>query len=152
MQKLLSREEYKNHLEEIKNISCRFCESDTQIIIKEFKYFKWIFNIAPYYKYHTMLIPDRHILKITDMTADEWQEWKTIHEHIKGKFKQEFGTNQLMVMVREFYGDTDKVEYYKPEHLHISYINDKIGDFEKLNLDLTAKDVDFKNFIKIINS
>lgn len=71
--KLLTREEYDSWVKTIK--TCTFCEwNKYQVVLKEFKYWVWIASIAPYWKYHTMIIPKRHFEKYSEINHKEAKE------------------------------------------------------------------------------
>ncbi len=79
MPKLLSRPQYDKWLKKLPKDYCTFCHYDEfQIILHEGYEWVWIANIAPYWYYHTMLIPKRHFTEFGDMTNSEAIEFKQI--------------------------------------------------------------------------
>ena len=51
---------------------CPFCDIyNKQIVLKETKGWQLIANIAPYWKYHTIIVPRRHIVDLPDITSND---------------------------------------------------------------------------------
>lgn len=79
---LLTRQQYDEWLKTVPEHDCTFCQwPKYQTLIKEFKYWVWINNKAPYWYYHTMFVPKRHFTKEADMTMDEMAELLHIKEY-----------------------------------------------------------------------
>ena len=66
---MLSREEYEKWYKKIPANECTFCNwQKYQIVLKEFDNWIWIACNAPYWRYHTMILPKRHFVKYSDMS------------------------------------------------------------------------------------
>lgn len=87
--KLLSREEYETWLKSMPKDYCAFCDwPKNQIVLREGRNWVWIANIAPYWRYHTMLITKRHIKEMTEMSLSEMGELAEMYNHIINKFRK----------------------------------------------------------------
>ena len=74
--KLMSRVEYDAWLKGLPDNFCPFCDwRNSQIVLYEGHTWVWVANIAPYWRYHTMFIPKRHITELTEVTVTEMGEF-----------------------------------------------------------------------------
>lgn len=72
---LITRSEYEEWLARIPAGSCPLCEWRTyQFVLHEAKHWIWIACRAPYWKYHTMLVPKRHFREMSDVSIVEMGE------------------------------------------------------------------------------
>ncbi len=81
MAKLLSRNQYYNQIKNQPKRKCPFC-LEKQIILYAGVGWNWIAASSPYMEYHTMLVSERHIVKMSDLTDMEWLELKRLHDKI----------------------------------------------------------------------
>lgn len=72
------------------NNACYFCgeEMKDQHHIKEYKYWALIANKFPFIDFAMLAIPKRHIEFLTDLTMDEWMEFKTLSDEVLGAWKK----------------------------------------------------------------
>jgi hypothetical protein len=72
---LITRAEYKVWLSQLGPKECPFCKwRQYQHLLYEGNYWLWVSCRAPYWKYHTMLIPKRHFRRLDQMTVVETGE------------------------------------------------------------------------------
>lgn len=87
MKKLLTRKQYEEDFTpSIPTGACTFCEwKKYQQVIKEFENWLWIANLAPYWNWHTMVVPKRHFVEFQDQTYKENAELLDVLQHAKRK-------------------------------------------------------------------
>lgn len=61
MSKPSPRTEYRKHIDALVG-GCAFCADQEDFVIKKYTHWDWVFAAFPYRKYHTMLVPSRHIV------------------------------------------------------------------------------------------
>lgn len=151
MKKLYSRAEYEEMVKGLPEGDCPFCHEDKQIVLGSSQYFFWVASLSPYWRYHTMFIPKRHIEDIAQMSTEEFEDFKELYLRVKdhilslklihtdGKPIDQF---ILMERIREE-GIPGGSTYHKPMHLHLHFVPDREG-VNRFNLDATAVDVDIE--------
>lgn len=114
---------------------CPLCCVEKQIILSESELWYWIASLSPYWEYHTMFIPKRHVEKFIDLSVEELIDLKNLykkaHQHVTSlqlKHKSGRSIDQFIFMLRVREKDIpDGSEYLKPNHLHIHYAPDEAG-------------------------
>ncbi|MFA6407793.1 MAG: HIT domain-containing protein [Candidatus Paceibacterota bacterium] len=124
IEKPLPRNKYKTHLKDL-NGGCAFCKKPSDLVIKEYKNWVWVFSAFPYKKYHTLLFSKRHIIKFSELDVKELGELKKILGEIEYYYREKkiicknskFG-DQIFFSWRSRYNDKIKksVSHF---HLHI---------------------------------
>src|SRR5680860_861547 len=84
---LLSRDDYYAHTQGKISKMCPFCH-ERQIVLHNGKEWTWIASIAPYVRYHTMLVPKRHVTKVSELTVSEWKEFNLLQKKISNENKK----------------------------------------------------------------
>lgn len=134
MSKLLSRKQYDKWLRKLPEGICTFCDfKKYQIILKEFDYWVWIANLAPYWYWHTMIVPKRHFVEFDEMTFRESGELPEVLAHTKAKFLQSKVTRNDGVRVEKFvYFWRLRINRFdpisgttRPNHFHLHLAPDK---------------------------
>lgn len=120
----LARTHYKKHREELGD-QCAFCTMSADLTIYSLEHWLWVFAAFPYGKYHTILIPKRHILNFSDLKPEEFLELKQMIAEVERRYRKSgvisssstFG-DQLFFSWRSRGESEDKksVAHY---HLHI---------------------------------
>jgi len=146
---LISREEYEEFVKSIPSGHCPLCKVNEQIYLGESEHWVWIANISPYWKYHTMLIPKKHVHYLSELNKDELYDFqqflKLVSKHLlKLGLKYDNGKkiNQFLTMFRESC-DNDDPSYYKTDHLHIHMVPDERG-VNRFKIDPEAINIDIK--------
>ncbi len=85
----MSREEYYSHLKCNDFGECAFCERDKwQVVLYKTHSWTWIASLSPYWKYHTMFVPTRHITDIDELTEEEFSQLKQIKKKALSQYKK----------------------------------------------------------------
>ena len=146
---MMNRKDYDLWLRELHPHVCTFCDPTKQIVIKEFDYWIWIANIAPYWKYHTMIVPKRHFEKFSDMTFLEAGELIKVIDYgekkmIDAKLKRDDGTliEKVVYFWRFRLDRFDPLSgTVRPSHFHCHLCFDKDRLWDPI-IDENAKDWD----------
>lgn len=149
MDRLMTRAEYDKYLKEIPSGACTFCDPKTQYILKEFNNWIWIANIAPYWRYHTMIIPRRHFEKFTDMTFIEAGELTSVVDYgekkiIDSRLLRKDGSlvEKVVYFWRHRVNNFDpQSKTYRPSHFHIHLSPDQDRLWDPI-VDASANQVD----------
>lgn len=82
---LLTRKQYdEQFVPSIPKGVCTFCKwKEYQKVIKEFEQWIWISNLAPYWRWHTMIFPKRHFEEFDEQTYKENAELLDVLSHVK---------------------------------------------------------------------
>ena len=132
--KLLSRKQYDKWVAELPKDKCTFCEwKKYNVVLKEFDYWIWVANIAPYWYWHTMFVPKRHFVEFNEQSFQEAAELLTVFDYAKKKFVD-------AKLKRKDGKDVEKFVYFwrhrlnrydpisgtvRPDHFHIHLAPDK---------------------------
>lgn len=129
-----SRKLYKS----AKDKDCGFCVGfPAEQLLKEYSSFNWVMAKSPYWSFkvptkkglktiatHTMLIPKRHIKKLSDLNREESYEFtqlygeiSDIYDKLPTRLSTKVPTAQLLTMVRKY----DNPRHITAEHLHIHF-------------------------------
>ncbi len=131
---LLSRQAYEDFLKKIPDEVCSFCRwKEYQILLKEYAHWIWIANISPYWIYHTMLVPKRHFIKLSEMNIVETIEYVECVEDVlniyqKARLKRVDGTSiEKYVYFWRYRANTfDPIsKNNRPNHFHLHFAPDK---------------------------
>lgn len=134
VKQLMDRKEYDRWLEKLPKGVCTFCEWEKyQILLKEFKHWVWIANIAPYWKYHTMIISKRHFEKYAAMTPSEAEELGRVIDYggkkiIDSKLCRDDGSliEKVVYFWRFRVNNFDMVSgTVRPTHFHVHLVQDR---------------------------
>jgi diadenosine tetraphosphate (Ap4A) HIT family hydrolase len=87
MNKPAPRLEYRKHIDSLAG-SCAFCADQEGLIIKKFIHWDWVFAAFPYRKYHTILVPRRHIINFFDLEESELLEFILIIKEVEDVYKK----------------------------------------------------------------
>ena len=134
MKSLMTRDQYDRWLKELPPNVCTFCDwKKHQIILREFEYWVWVASIAPYWKYHTMILSKRHFEKFGDMTFKEAGELPGVIDYgekriLESKLKREDGTliEKVVYFWRYRFNRFDSITgTIKPAHFHLHLTPDR---------------------------
>ena len=154
--KLVSRQEYEEWFNNETSDKCLLCDPSTQIVIKEFKYWTWIVNPSPYWGYHTMLIPKRHIEHMSEINSKEWKEYRDIYDLVLERYKQaafkhpdgsDIVKYLIIIRARDYTLD-HSMDIARPKHLHIHFLPDKKDMFAP-QYDSNASKIPMEEFDKL---
>ena len=121
---------------------CPFCESETQWILAANAHWYWSACLAPYWKFHTMIVPRRHIESPHEIDRDEeFKDYLEINEIAASGYRSSgFRRTASYTRHRE---DPFEIETNTPRltHLHIHVFPDRAGLLDPV-LDADARDWD----------
>lgn len=132
MNQLLSRDEYYAKRGDIPADVCVLCSME-QVVIATAKHWDWVAALAPYWKYQTMLVPKRHIAKVSDLSAEEMGEFLELHDQIVASYRDaeitfKDGTklqNVLIFWRHRYTLYNDAINANNIDHLHIHFACDR---------------------------
>ena len=134
--KLMTRQDYEVWIAAIPDNECVFCLPDQypQIVLKETANWYWIVALAPYWKYHTMIIPKRHYSDIHELPDKELIEMIELykyahHKLLKTDLRYDDGTPvyQYIYFWRVRDRTKNKGNIHKPSHFHLHLTPDRDG-------------------------
>ena len=84
---------YDDYLLKILKDECPFCDVKKEYVIEKSKYFTVVLARAPYIKDHILIVPNRHLVRLSEITPKEWwdlvlmiEKWmrkmETIHSEV----------------------------------------------------------------------
>lgn len=148
---LMSRAEYNEWFGNIPNSTCPFCDlDDYQVILGQSTHWSWVMNRAPYWKWHTMFIPKRHVTEISELSVQEMGELFSVYlkavetlQELHRQLPDEEQTGKFIFFWR-FRWDSSKDRKHQkaPDHFHLHLSPDRAGLFDD-SLDEEAKDIDY---------
>jgi len=135
--KLLTRKQYDAWIKQADPNTCFFCQwAKYQAVIKEFKNWLWVQNLAPYWYYHTMFMPKRHFTRESEMTVEEMAELIQIKEYAfnvvtKSNLKFPSGKDKGRPVDKFVYFHRLRINSFdsisgtiRPNHLHFHFTPD----------------------------
>lgn len=148
---LMSREEYNSWFGDIPEDVCPFCQRDDyQITLGESLHWSWVMNRAPYWKWHTMFIPKRHVTEISHLSVQEMGELFTVYQvavdtlqKLHSNLPDEEQSGKFVFFWR-FRWDSSKDAHHQksPDHFHLHLSPDRSGLFDP-SLDENAKEIEY---------
>jgi diadenosine tetraphosphate (Ap4A) HIT family hydrolase len=117
---------YREYLKTVNK--CPFCEHIKQVILLENENAILTYAIAPYHKYHLLVIPKRHVEHIKDL---EWHELISITALLSSGIKalDRFGHDDCSIVVKD--------KYKTVPHLHYHIVPG--GDITDISLDTEVR-------------
>jgi diadenosine tetraphosphate (Ap4A) HIT family hydrolase len=130
--KLLSRSEYYARRTELDPKICMLCSGE-QVVLQDMNNWTWVAALAPYWKFHTMLVPKRHISRIKELNVDEWHEFLMLQERIVEiyrdsglKFTDGTKLENVLIFWRHRYQlYNPKLKANNVDHLHVHFACDR---------------------------
>lgn len=156
-QPLMSRPVYEAWLASLPPETCTFCEWQRyQIVLASTDTWLWILNRSPYWKYHTMLTPKRHIEEMSELSVVETGELFKIYQIAVDSLKRHESTLPIdersgkYIFFWRFRSEfqTNKSGQRKIKHFHLHLAPDQEGMFDPL-LDESAPQVDYIPLLNI---
>jgi galactose-1-phosphate uridylyltransferase len=149
MKRLLSREEYEQWVVTLDKDYCSYCDIERQIVLGRSAHWTWVANLAPHWRYNTLLISNAHKLDFDELDVAEFTDlqrfYRRIVDHLLSLNLQHTDGSVMkyfMFMIRSRkYQDVGEGGDRKSRHLHINLCPDGKGS-ERLRIDPSAVDVD----------
>lgn len=130
----MSRNDYYSWLKDKPDNVCPFCEYEKyQLILSEGIYWVWIACKSPYWGYHSMLIPKRHVNAIDELKTKEREELftlqgKILRIYLSAELFWPDGTaiNNYMAFWRQRKANFDPlIGADKLSHFHLHFVPEK---------------------------
>lgn len=152
---LMARAQYDKWLKELDPEVCTFCSwKEYQILLQATDHWLWILNRAPYWPYHTMLVPKRHVVQIHELSVVETGELFSIYSQAVAVLKRHeevipasLRTGKYLFFWRYRDKQRETTNQRKLDHFHLHVAPDRERMFDPV-LDDSAHNVDF---IRLIN-
>ena len=84
--------QYKDYLLKVLKWECPFCGIKKEYIVEKWKHFTVLLSRAPYTRDHIMIVPNRHLIRMWEITSEEWvslvpmlEKWMRKIESIHGE-------------------------------------------------------------------
>jgi diadenosine tetraphosphate (Ap4A) HIT family hydrolase len=159
VRKLFSRREYNDWLRTLPKEYCAFCDwKSHQILLHEGRYWLWIMNLAPYWRYHTLLIPKRHVREFSELDVPEVGELVEVYSHAVSRFRRARLSRSDDSIVEKFVFfwrlRDNPMDFasgnQRPDHFHIHFVPDRDQLFDPV-LDDDAVSVDIDSFVHLMS-
>jgi diadenosine tetraphosphate (Ap4A) HIT family hydrolase len=143
---------YDNYLLKILKNECPFCDINKNYILEKWKYFSVILARAPYVRDHLLIVPNRHLIRLSELTIEEQKNLIPLLE--KWTKKLEKIHSEVNILIRDWFANW--IIWKSINHLHIHLIPDHSVHCSALwwsrsiysDYQLTKKTIEFKNKIK----
>ncbi len=111
---------YDDYLLKILRDECPFCGIKKEYIIERWKHFTVILARAPYIHDHIMIVPNRHLVRMWEITSEEWETLVPLIE--KWMRKIESIHSEANLLLRDWVA---KWKLWKSiDHLHFHIVPD----------------------------
>ncbi len=155
--KLLERSVYEKWIKEVPKDECLLCKyNEYQIVIDEFDNWAWILAISPYWKYHTMLAPYRHVATFAELNDAEVRELHALTGRIEKSYNlltsNEGGDSipkNVVFFWRKRYEIGEGRDNQSNQHYHLHISPDKDHSWEPV-LDNEAYKINVEEAIKLL--
>ncbi len=111
---------YDEYLLKVLRDECPFCDIKKEYVIEKWKHFTVLLSRAPYIRDHIMIVPNRHLIRMSEITQEEW--WTLVPLIEKWMRKMETIHSEVNLLLR------DGVANWKVgksiDHLHFHIVPD----------------------------
>lgn len=111
---------YDDYLLKILKGDCPFCDIKDEYILEKWKYFTVIVARAPYFHDHLLVVPNRHLIRLWEMTSEESKSLILMIE--KWTKKLEEIHTEVNILLRD--GVANWISWKSVDHLHFHLIPD----------------------------
>ena len=111
---------YNDYLLKVLKNECPFCNMNKDYIIEKWRYFSVILARAPYVKDHLLIVPNRHLIRLWEITSEEWESLIKVIE--KWTKKLEKIHREVNILLRDWVAFW--IVWKSIDHLHIHLIPD----------------------------
>ena len=112
---------YCDYLLKVLKWECPFCGINKDYIIERWKHFTVILSRAPYTKDHLLIVPNRHLIRMWEITAEEWETLVPLVE--KWMKKLEKIHKEVNLLLRDWVANG--IIWKSIDHLHFHLIPDR---------------------------
>lgn len=111
---------YDDYLLKVLKNECPFCDIKKEYIVEKWKHFSVILARAPYAKDHLLIVPNRHLVHLREITSEEWKSLIGMIE--KWTKNLEKIHKEINILLRDWVANW--VVWKSIDHLHIHLIPD----------------------------
>ena len=111
---------YDDYLLKVLKDECPFCDIKKDYIVEKWKHFTVILARAPYVNDHLLIVPNRHLIRLKEITMEEW--WTLIPLIEKWTRKLEKIHKEVNLLLRD--GVANWVLWKSVDHLHFHLVPD----------------------------
>ena len=111
---------YDDYLLKVLKNECPFCDINKDYVIEKWKYFTVILARAPYIHDHIMIVPNRHLIRLSEITPKE--RWDLVLMIEKWMRKMETIHSEVNLLLRD--GKAHWVVWKSIDHLHFHIVPD----------------------------
>ena len=109
---------YHDYLLKVLKWECPFCDIDKMRIVEKWKHFTVILSRAPYVKDHLLIVPNRHLVRMWEITSEEWETFIPLME--KWMKKLEKVHKEVNLLLRDWVANW--LLWKSIDHLHFHLI------------------------------
>lgn len=110
--------QYQDYLLKVLRDECPFCDIDKKRIVEKWKHFTVVLARAPYVNDHLLIVPNRHLIRLWEITNEEW--WTLVPLIEKWTKKLEKVHNEVNLLLRDWVANW--VLWKSIDHLHFHLI------------------------------
>ena len=111
---------YNDYLLKVLKWECPFCNLNKDYIVEKWKHFTVIIARAPYTKDHLLIVPNRHLIRLSEITPEEWGTLAPLID--KWTKKLEKIHSEINILLRDWFANG--IVWKSIDHLHIHLIPD----------------------------
>jgi diadenosine tetraphosphate (Ap4A) HIT family hydrolase len=112
---------YCDYLLKVLKWECPFCDINKNYIVEKWKYFTVILARSPYSKDHLLIVPNRHLIRLSEITKEEQETLLPLIT--KWTKKLEKIHKEVNVLLRDWVANW--VIWKSIDHLHIHLVPDR---------------------------
>ena len=112
---------YNDYLLKVLRWECPFCDINKNYVIEKWKHFTVILSRAPYTKDHLLIVPNRHLVRMWEITPEEW--WTLVPLIEKWMKKLEKVHQEVNLLLRDWVANG--IIWKSIDHLHFHLIPDR---------------------------
>lgn len=109
---------YCDYLLKVLKDECPFCDIKKEYTVEKWKHFTVLLSRAPYIKDHLLIVPNRHIIRLWEITYEEWKTFLPLME--KWTKKLEKIHKEVNLLLRDWVAHG--VLWKSIDHLHFHLI------------------------------
>ena|SRR5271157_1355514 len=116
-----------------------FCDSGIyEEVFLETDHFIAVLNIHPILPGHTLVVPKRHVLEITELSGEEMADMGTMLGRLLPKLLKEYGTDSYNMAI-----NTGKIAGMSVAHMHLHVVPRHMSDvFRKEGVDALYEELE----------
>lgn len=111
---------YDDYLLKVLKDECPFCDIKNEYVIERWKYFTVLLARAPYIKDHILIVPNRHLVRLSEISPKEW--WDLVLTIEKWMRKMETIHSEVNLLLRDW--KVNWVLWKSIDHLHFHLVPD----------------------------